>query len=148
MKEKLLKIAKLNEESANLVADEKFDDAITKMQEAQKLTKEVADEVKDEPTSEEKEDVEKTAKENISKIVKEEIKKWASVNVSNDTLTKVFEDLVEASWLVKNVESVTKTVETLQESVKKLEDTEDEPASKDPEKVDKTKKGHDVWDSM
>lgn len=148
MKEKLLKLATLNKESSEALADEKFDVAITKMQEAEAIAKEVAEDVENAET--EKEEIEKTAKENIAKVVKEEIQKRASVNVSNETLSKVFEDLVEATGLVKNVEAVTKTVETLQEEVKKFAGTEDEPTWNDPEKeeVEKSKKEFGVWEGL
>lgn len=151
MKEKLKKIAQLQKESAELLADGKTSEAIAKMSEAQELTDAVADETAAEPNTEEKEEIEKTAKENI--------KKWADAYINGSDFKEVLKQIIEASDMFKEVEAIQKTLEKIDvekindaiEVIEKIADEELASTSVDPwkEEIEKTKKdGVEVWDSL
>lgn len=116
MKEKLLKMAQLNQEVVSLIKEEKFEEVVTKVEEIAELQKEIE---ADAAAMEEEIAKNATLEERVAKMEEvlknvnvEEIKKYASLNVSAETLTNLMAELTAAK------ETIAKQGEDL-EAIKK-----------------------------
>lgn len=136
MKDKIQKLAGLNQEVVDLIKTEKMDEAVEKLAEIQELTKEM-DEAVETPADPKVENEEIAKSEAIAKAEKELLEKYASLNISADTI----KDLMDQFGALKDqmttwLDTITKRLETV-EQAKGISKQADE-------KVEKTRSDN-VW---
>jgi len=139
MKDKIQKLAGLNQEMIELIKEQKMDEVVEKMAEIQILTKEMDEAVE---TTQAWEDAEAIAKkENQEKLEKAmvEIKKYTSLNISADTI----------KGLIDQVNELKETIATWNDTIiKRLETVESAKGiSKQATEVVE-KQWENIWDSL
>lgn len=116
MKDKIQKLAGLNQEVVDLIKTEKMDEAVEKLAEIQELTKEM-DEAVETPADPKVENEEIAKSEAIAKAEKELLEKYASLNISADTI----KDLMDQFGALKDqmttwLDTITKRLETVEQA--------------------------------
>jgi len=140
MKEKIQKLVELNKEVAELIKDEKMDDAIAKLDEVQELTKTF--EVKKEVEKEDKKEVEDVKKDEESEEVKktmEEMSKYVSLNITAESIKGLMEDFNELKT------TITKNEEILNDRLEKIENAKSISKQSKEENISKE---NSVWDGL
>lgn len=149
MKDKIQKLAGLNQEVVELIKEEKMDDAVEKLAQIQELTKEMDEASVETPAEDPKtdgaEDGEgKEAVEKAEKIEKamEMLEKWSSLNIGADTI----KDLISQFEELK--ETITTSGEAIEKMGERLEVVEKAKgiSKQAGEKVNK--ESNNVWDSL
>lgn len=127
---KLQEIAKLQKEAVELLKEEKTADAIAKLEATAELIE-----------KEEEVEVEKTEEVEIAKTIETEVKKYADVYFSWDDLQSLVKQIIEASDLTKNMETISKELEEIKK-------TENDSTQIDPTEIEKTKDEFSMWDGL
>lgn len=130
MKDKIQKLAGLNQEVANLIKEEKMDEAIEKIAEIQELTKEM-DEAVETPADPKADETQEVAKsEAIAKAEKELLEKYASLNISADTIKDLMDQFgALKDQMTSGLDTITKRLEVV-ESAKGISKQADEKVEK------------------
>jgi uncharacterized protein with von Willebrand factor type A (vWA) domain len=121
MKDKIQKLASLNQEVVDLLKEEKMEDVVEKLAQIQELTKEM-DEAVETPADpvDPKGDVEDIEKqEKINKTV-ELLEKYATLNISADTVKDLIDQFGE---LKEKLTTSTETINKLNERLEVVEKT-------------------------
>lgn len=128
---KLQEVAKLQKEAVELLKEEKIADAVAKLESSTELLIE----------KEEVVEVEKTEKVEIAKTIEAEVKKYADVYFSWEDLQSLIKQIIEASDLTKNLETIAKELEEIKK-------TETESKQLNPSEIEKTDDKNSVWEGL
>lgn len=141
MKDKIQKLASLNQEVTDLLKEEKMDEVVEKLAEIQVLTKEMDEAVEKQENLEDPtknaEEIEKQEK--INKAVSE-IEKYATLNISADSIKNLMDEFAEfKEQMTAGLETMNKVNERLEvvENAKGISKQVDEKINKSSEK--------DIW---
>jgi len=124
----LKEIAKLQKEAVELLKEAKTEDAIAKMEASADL---IAKEAEKEET-----EVSKIKEVDIKKTFEVEFKKFADMYLNGDDVKDIFKQIIEASELAKQVETISKELEEIKKT---------ETNSKQIEEITKTDDEYSVW---